>query len=231
MSTIDDYVDLRNVLKQSADDKYRDFSMKICTSKHPFLGVRVPQIRKYANQVSEEKIENFIKINPATYEEVLLRGFLIAKLPYNHMLKYFDSQLKYIDDWSTCDLFCSAVGKTVKNNKDDFLKNKIQKLLESKYEFVARTGLVLLKCCYIEPEYLEFIFIQTDRLSNRDEYYVKMALAWLISECFIKFSSETMDYLSKSKMPTWTFNKTISKICDSYRIDIETKKILKKMRK
>lgn len=231
MSTIDDYADLRDFLKQSADDKYRDFSMKICTSKHPFWGVRVPQIRKYANQVSEEKIEEFIAINPAAYEEVLLRGFLIAKLPYDRMLKYFDSQLKYIDDWSTCDLFCSAIGKTVKKNKDEFIEKKIQKLLDSKHEFITRIGLVLLKCCYIESTYLKYIFAQTDRLSSRDEYYVKMALAWLISECFIKYPSETMDYLSKSKMPAWTFNKTISKICDSYRIDTEMKKILKKMRK
>ena len=219
MSTIDDYADLRDFLKQSADDKYRDFSMKICTSKHPFWGVRVPQIRKYANQVS------------AAYEEVLLRGFLIARLPYDRMLKYFDSQLKYIDDWSTCDLFCSAIGKTVKKNKDEFIKKKIQKLLDSKHEFITRIGLVLLKCCYIESTYLKYIFAQTDRLSSRDEYYVKMALAWLISECFIKYPSETMDYLSKSEMPAWTFNKTISKICDSYRIDTEMKKTLKKMRK
>lgn len=231
MNTIDNYTDLINNLKQNADNKYRDFSMKICTSKHFILGVRVPKIRKCASQIPKEKIEEFIKIHSATYEEVLLRGFLIARLPYEYMLKHFDSQLEYIDDWSTCDLFCSAVGKTIKKNKEDFFKKKIQELLSSKSEFTTRAGLVLLKCCYVELNYLEYIFTQTDKLSDRDEYYVKMGLAWLISECFIKLPTGTMDYLLKSKLPTWTFNKTISKICDSYRVNTETKTLLKKIRK
>ena len=231
MNTIDSYSKLRDALERCADDKYRDFSMKICTSKHYFLGVRVPQIRKCANQVPREKVEEFITIRPATYEEVLLRGFLIARLPYENMLKQFDSQLEYIDDWSTCDLFCSAISKSIKKNEEDFFEKKISKLLRSRYEFTMRVGLVLLKCCYVESGYLTFIFAEADKISDREGYYVKMGLAWLISECFIKFPSETMDYLSKSKMPAWTFNKTISKICDSYRVSTETKNLLRRMRK
>ena len=191
----------------------------------------MPQIRKLANRIPKEKIEDFIGVCPSTYEEVLLRGFLIARLPYEQMLKYFNSQLKYIDDWSTCDLFCSAVSKLVRKNKEDFFKKKIMELLDDEYEFTVRVGLVLLKCCYMEPDYLECIFSEADGLSSREEYYVKMGIAWLISECFIKFPSETTSYLSKSKTPVWIFNKTISKICDSYRVDTETKNLLRKMRK
>ena len=231
MDAIDDYTKLKDKLEQNTDDKYRDFTMRICPSKHPFLGVRVPQIRKFANQVSKEKIEEFLAVSPATYEEVLLRGFLIARLSYEQILKHFDSQLKYIDDWSTCDLFCSAISKTVKGNKEDFLEEKVTKLLDDKREFRTRVGLVLLKCCYVELKYLKFIFAKADKLSTREEYYVKMGLAWLISECFIKFPSGTMDYLLTNKMPAWTLNKTISKICDSYRVDAKTKNLLKKLRK
>ena len=231
MKIIGDYLESRGELERNTDDKYRDFTMKICTSKYQILGVRVPQIRKIAKQVPLEKIEEYIGIYPATYEEVLLRGFLIARLPYEDMLKCFDSHLAYIDDWSTCDLFCSAISKLVQKNKEDFLRKKIVKLLDSGQEFTIRVGLVLLKCCYIEPVYLKYIFAEVDRLSNYEEYYVKMGLAWLVSECFIKFPSDTMDYLLKSKMPVWTFNKTISKICDSYRVDTEEKSLLRKIRK
>lgn len=231
MNQINDYAQLRNELKQSTDDKYRDFSMKICNSKYQVLGVRVPQIRKCAKQVPSEKIEEFITVRPTTYEEVLLRGFLIARLPYGGMLKWFDSHLEYINDWSTCDLFCSAINRLVQKNKADFFEKKVTKLLENKHEFTIRTGLVIIKCSYIEPDYLKFIFTTADKLYNHEEYYVRMGLAWLISECFIKYPSATMEYLLRSEMPTWTFNKTISKICDSYRVDAETKKFLKKMRK
>ena len=58
-----------------------------------------------------------------------------------------------------------------------------------------------------------------------------MAIAWLLSECFIKFPEPTFDYLKTSKLPKWTFNKTISKICDSYRVDPEVKAELKRLRK
>ncbi|MBO4813031.1 DNA alkylation repair protein [Candidatus Saccharibacteria bacterium] len=228
---IDDYAELKNKLEQHADEKSRDFTMKICSTGHPVLGVKVPQIREYAKKVPPEKINEFIAIRPSTYEEVLLRGFLIARLPYEEMLKEFDTQVKFIDDWSTCDLFCSAVGKNVKKNRDDFLEKKVKKLLSSKKEFTTRVGVVLLKCCYVESDYLGFIFGTTDELSNREEYYVKMGLAWLISECFIKFPTATMEYLLRSKLPKWTFNKTISKICDSYRVDKETKKLLRAIKK
>ncbi len=224
---IDDYSEMQSRLKQSADSKYRDFTMKICTSKHPLIGVRVPQIRSYAKRVPPEKIEEFIMIKPSTYEEVLLHGFLIARLPYERILKWFDSHLKYIDDWSTCDIFCSAISRMVKKNKEDFLKDKIVELLNDKHEFSTRVGLVMLKCCYVEPGYLKFIFAEADKLSSREEYYVKMGLAWLVSECFIKYPSDTMKYLLNSKLPTWTLNKTISKICDSYRVDEDTKKSLR----
>lgn len=147
------------------------------------------------------------------------------------MLKWFDSQLEYIDNWSSCNLFCSAISKVVQKNKEDFLEKKIVELLDNEYGFTARVGLVVLKCSYVESDYLSYIFTTTDRLSNREEYYIRMAITWLISECFIKYPSTTIDYLSRSKMPIWTFNKTISKICDSYRIDTKTKDFLKKMRK
>ena len=231
MDRTKNYTQLISDLKRSADNKYRDFSMKICTSKHQMLGVRVPQIRKIAKQVPPEKIEEFIKVRPKTYEEVLIRGFLIARLPYEDMLKCFDSQLKYIDDWSTCDLFCSAINKLVQKNREDFLKKKITKLLDDKREFTIRVGLVSLKCSYIELDYLKFIFATADKLSNHEEYYVKMGLAWLISECFIKYPSATTEYLLRSKMSVWMFNKTISKICDSYRVDAQTNNLLREMRK
>lgn len=231
MNHISDYAELMDNLKRQADSSYRDFSMKICTSEHHFLGVRVPQIRKNASQVPKDKIEEFIAFSPANYEAVLLRGFLIARLPYTQMLSWFDSQLEYVDDWSTCDIFCSAIGKAIRKNKEDFFEKKIRKLLNDEREFAVRVGLVLLKCCYVEEKYLRFIFEETDKLSSREEYYVKMGIAWLISECFIKYPSATMDYLLKSKLPTWTFNKSISKICDSCRVDKETKELLRRVRK
>lgn len=231
MKQILDYRELKAELLKSKDKKYREFSMKICPSKRQIIGVRVPIIKKIVNFVPKEKIENFLEEKPGFYEEVLARGFLIARMPYEQMLKWFDSQVKYIDDWSTCDLFCSVIGKNVRKNKADFYEKTVIKLLNDKREFHARVGLVILKCCYVELDNLEMIFKHVESLGRREEYYVKMAIAWLISECFIKFPTATTSYLVSSNLPAWTFNKAISKTCDSFRVDKETKKLLKNMRK
>ena len=225
------YDELKGRLGFCADDEYREFVMKICPSKRPFLGVRVPQIREIASLVSDEKINEFLKVEPIGYEEILARGFLVARLDYPEMVKKFNSQIKYIDDWSTCDTFCSAISKIVRKNRTDFFENKLERLLVDKREFAVRTGLVLLKCSYVDLDWLPVIFDRVENLAEREEYYVRMAIAWLVAECFIKFPTATTGYLVSSGLPAWTFNKIISKACDSYRVDAETKELLRRMRK
>lgn len=231
VSPIEKYNELRERLAFYADDEYRDFSMRGIPSERPFIGVRIPKIRELAGLVSKEKIEEFLKVSPVTFEEVIARGFLICRLPYEEMILYFDSQINYIDDWAACDTFCSGLGKLVRKRRAEFWEFKVEKLLEDEREFAARAGLVLLKCYYVDFDYLAVIFGVVERLAEREEYYVRMAIAWLLAECFIKFPDETTSYLAVSHLPRWTYNKTISKICDSLRVEPEIKETLGRMRK
>lgn len=226
-----DYEELKTELSKLADDEYREFVMKICPSERPFLGVRVPQIREIARQVPSLEISEFLKVQPVGYEEVLARGFLISRLSFDEMMQWFGSQIDCIDDWSTCDTFCSAVGKVVKKNKTKFFDAKMDELLNDSREFAVRVGLVLLKVAYINEEYLQVIFDRVSGLASREEYYIRMGIAWLLCDCFIKYPTATTSFILSSKLPKWTYNKTISKICDSYRVDAETKDLLRKMRK
>lgn len=228
---IRDYKEFQKELGKYVDDEYRVFAMKGIPCERPFVGVRIPNVRKVVELIPYEKYEEFLKIKPVAIEEVLARGMIICKLSYEEMMKHFDSQVKYIDNWCTCDIFCSGLRKVIKKHREEFLEKKVDKLFKSKDEYVVRVGLVILKTSYIDFDYLNVIFDRVDGLALRDEYYVKMAIAWLLSECFIKFPAATTGYLIESRLPKWTFNKTISKICDSYRVDDETKKMLRKMRK
>ena len=228
---IEKYNELRERLAFYADDEYRDFSMRGIPSERPFIGVRIPKIRELAGLVSKEKIEEFLEASPVAFEEVIARGFLICRLPYEEMIFHFDSQINYIDDWAACDTFCSGLGKLVRKRRAEFWEFKVEKLLEDEREFAARAGLVLLKCYYVDFDYLAVIFGVVERLAEREEYYVRMAIAWLLAECFIKFPDETTSYLAVSHLPRWTYNKTISKICDSLRVEPEIKETLGRMRK
>lgn len=228
---IKSYEELKSRLADLAEDEYREFVMKICPSERPFLGVRVPLIRDVCKDVDLACIPEILEEEPVGYEEVLARGFLIARLSYDKMLGWFDSQVDAIDDWSTCDTFCSAVSKLVKKHRAEFFDLKMDKLLSDKREFAVRVGLVLLKACYVEPDYLAVIFDRVEKLAAREDYYIRMGIAWLLCDCFIKYPTATTGYLVSCGLPTWTFNKTLSKICDSYRVDAETKELVRKMRR
>ena len=231
MKSVESYEELRGLLILNADEKCRKFNEKIIPTERNILGVKVPKVREIAGRVSADKLNGLLKVKPVSLEEVLVRGFLICRLPYDEMVNKFDSQVKYIDDWCSCDTFCSGLRKSLKSHEGEFLKLKVEKLLSSSREYTVRVGLVLLKCYYVKAEYLELVFERVEKLALREEYYVRMAVAWLLSECFIKFPTATTAYLIDSSLPKWTYNKTIVKVCDSYRVDDETKKMLKRMRK
>ena len=228
---IKDYGDLEDQLTAHTDEKYRTFSAKLVLSKYPIVGVRIPEVRSIAKSIPKEKYDEFLDTTPKSLEEIIVRGIIICKLPYEKMLGQFDLQVNYIDNWCTSDIFCSELRKTIKKHEEEVLKIKVENLLTSNKEFSTRVGLVILKCAYVDTGHLSLIFNRVEKLASREEYYVKMAIAWLVSECFIKFPDETLEYLKKSTLNKWTFNMTISKICDSYRVKPETKTYLKKLRK
>ena len=225
------YETLRERLGFFAEDEYREFTRKLIDCERPLVGVRIPVVREIAGRIPFELYGEFLQVKPVTIEEVLVRGMLISKMSYDEMLEWFDSQVDEIDNWSTCDVFCSGVAKVVKKRRDEFLENKIDGLLDDPREFAVRVGLVMLKCAYVDARWLAVIFDRVEKLGAREEYYIRMAIAWLVAECFIKYPEETMGYLKVSRLPKWTFNKTISKICDSYRVEAEVKEMVRGMRK
>ena len=58
-----------------------------------------------------------------------------------------------------------------------------------------------------------------------------MAVAWAISVCLIKFYDETIKFLESSDLDKYTYNKSLQKAIESYRITDEQKNILRKMKK
>ena len=218
--------DLTKELFEKQDLKYQEFSKRIIDTKYEMIGIRMPELKRMSREVSLDILD---LDNEKYYEEVMLKLLVIARIKdiekYNYYLnKYIDK----IDCWSLCDSFVVA-SKIIKKNKEYCFK-MVEKLLKEKHEFAVRVGLVILLNYYVEEEYLNSIFKLVDSI-NREEYYIKMAVAWLLSICYIKYPKETSSYLDKSKIDNFTYNKTISKICDSYRVDKKEKEELKKKRR
>lgn len=83
---------------------------------------------------------------------------------------------------------------------------------------------------YIKEPYINQVFELLDQ-THREDYYVQMAVAWAISICFIKLPQITMNYLQNSMLDDFTFNKALQKIIESYRVDQETKTIIRGMKR
>ena len=62
-------------------------------------------------------------------------------------------------------------------------------------------------------------------------YYVKMAVAWAISVCYIKFPKETFKLLQENSLDDFTYNKALQKIIESYRVSEEEKKTIRAMKR
>lgn len=221
---------IQNKLTHLVDDDYRAFAIKGILTDYPFLGVRTPDLRSLAKEIekSDEK-EDFLKQEPQSYEELTMQGFIIASLPYEEMKTRLPEYVAKIDNWATTDMVVSSL-KSIKKHREDFLP-EVDKFLNSPHEFTVRTGLICLKAYYITPDYLAVIFDRIVSVKDREEYYIKMAVAWLVSECFIKYPDETYGFLNAKILPAWTQNKSISKIRDSYRVEKEIKDSLLSLKK
>ena len=224
--------EIREKLFELADEKYKQFHSGLCPGVDNIIGVRVPILRNYTKELlKENKLSKLInEIDDKYYEEVMLKGMLIGlakKENPDTILNYIREFIPKIDNWAVCDVFCAGLKITNKYKKE--MWEFIQYYLKAEKEFEIRFGIVMILDYYIDEDYLYKDFKIFDSITSKD-YYVQMAVAWAISICLIKFYSETIEYLRKCKLDTFTFNKALQKAIESYRISDEQKEFLKNMK-
>lgn len=223
---------IKNDLISLADDKYKDFHSNLCPGVSNILGVRVPVLRNYAKELVKDYsfLELYNNIGNDYYEEIMLKGMLIGLCieDLEEVKYYINDFVPLIDNWAICDSFCSLL-KIVKKNKDYF-REFILSFLDSDSVYFVRFSLVMILNYYIEDKYLGDNFNIFNNIKLND-YYVEMALAWAISICFIKYFDETLSFFKSSSLSDFVYNKSISKVCDSFRVSSNNKNILRNMRK
>ena len=218
-----------NSLFKQKDDKYATFSKKTVNTGYEVVGIRMPILQKEAKNLVKEYAEFLDVCEPNTYEEVLLYGLVVANIKeYNAYIKYLNKYIPLVDSWGLVDSFV-AKSKLIKKNKDENFKY-ILKLTKSKKEFESRIGYIMLLDYYIDDEYYKKIFEIINKNKNV-AYYNEMAIAWLISELLVKYYDKTVEFLNNCNLDKFTFNKSIQKACESYRITKEQKEYLRRMKR
>lgn len=222
-----DYNKFIEYLFSLKDDEYQKFNQKIVKTDN-IIGIRLPILKNIAKIIAKNDYLSFIKNNKHQYsEEIMLHGLVITylKIDFNESIKLFDEYIKYIDSWATCDSVVMNY-KIVSKNLDICLI-KIKEYLKSDKPFIKRVGIVLL-FYYLNGDYIDEVLKLINSIKSED-YYVKMANAWLISICLVKYYDKTVKFLKSCQLDDWTYNKALKKAIESYRI--KDKEILRKMKK
>lgn len=222
--------ELLKILLENKDEDYKSFNDKIINTNKKTIGVRIPILRQIAKKIMKEDYVLFLNdVKDEYHEEIIVEGLVISKLKdVNNVINMINNYIIKIDNWCTCDTFASSL-KIINKNKSRFY-SYVYKNINSNNPWMVRLCFVILNSYYVKEEYINDIFKMIDN-DNNSFYYVMMAKAWLISECYIKYPKQTFEYLKRTNIDDITFNKTISKICDSYRVTKEDKIVLKKMKK
>lgn len=223
--------DIRKVLFELQDKKYKEFHSGLCPNNDNIIGVRIPELRKLAKEISKDDWRKFLGENKNEYyEETMLEGFVIgyAKMEIEERFKLLTAFIPKIDNWAVCDCSCSTFKFIQKNRKEmwEFIKT----YLNSSKEFELRFAIIIILDYYLTDEYIDEVFKIFDMVKKED-YYVKMAVAWTLQVAYVRYKERTIKYLENNKLDDFTYNKAIQKMIESYRISKEEKERLRKMKR
>ncbi len=226
----DNFNDFIEILYTKQDINYKIFNDKIVNGVGESIGIRIPELRKIAKEIS--KSENNMTMlellhQNHLFETRMLEGMLIGLIKMDEVIlkNSIESFVQHrVNNWALCDSFASGLKTKVQKNKPWFYeKSKYYAISENTWE--VRFGLVMFLCYFKEKAYFEEIKAIIFALKNQ-EYYVKMAAAWLISVLYIELKSETLALLKDESLDSSIRNKAIQKIKESFRVSAEDKNAL-----
>jgi 3-methyladenine DNA glycosylase AlkD len=224
--------EIKERLKSLADEKYRGFISGLVPGSTNMLGVRLPQLKVLAREIASKDWQGYLEESDDEYfEEIMLQGFIIGlvkKIDIEERLKLIAGFVPKISNWSLCDSFSAGL-KFVKKNKEhvwDFL----QPYFKSNKEFEIRFAVVMGMDYFIDSVHIDDYIKLMDDIKH-DGYYVKMAVAWALSVCYVKFPERTMVYLKRNELDDFTYNKALQKIIESNRVDSASKDVMRSMKR
>ncbi len=215
------------LLTFSKGEEKGKWEQRIVNTKLNCIAVPSTTKDKIVREIAKGNFIEFINFWPwQNATETFIVGGLICKI------KDFDLQKKYLetysykaDNWATID----TIKIKTKNNKNKYFEFA-KTLCKSSHTFSRRLGVIIMLKILDETlidEILKFVAI----FENETEYYVNMAVSWLLCDCFIKFRDKTLLLFENNNLSKEIINKAISKCRDSFRVSKEDKEMLLRYRK
>ncbi|MBQ8677520.1 MAG: DNA alkylation repair protein [Alphaproteobacteria bacterium] len=213
--------------------KLSQIKQELNNIKRTTFGISVPDLRKLAQKVAKNNYREFLDADDySSFELKLLHAFVIgyAKDDINILLKYFQAFIPYVDDWAINDSLCQNFKIARKYPK--IVWDFVMKYQHSAQEFESRIVSVMLLSHYLNDEYINRVMKVLDNL-NTDDYYAQMGVAWAIATVMGKYPLKCLNYLKSKQchLGKETYNKSLQKIRESYRVSDTIKNELKELHK
>lgn len=222
-------MEIKDRLLSMQDKEYKKFHSSLMPGidEDRIIGIRIPQLRKFAKSISKENAEIFMKALPHYYyEENNVHAFLIENISdFCECVNAVNTFLPFVDNWATCD---SLRPGCFRKHKDQLLE-QIRLWLNSKHTYTVRFGLEMLMCHYLDDGFNP-LYLELAASVESDEYYVNMMQAWFFATALAKQYESAVTFIEEYRLSEWVHNKTIQKSVESFRISKERKDYLKKFR-
>lgn len=220
----------------AAEEEYKEFQKSLIPGMQKILGVRMPKVRQIAKDIAKKEFREYLEqakvgiTADSYYEELLVEGCVIGygKMSLESRFAYLDALVPKINNWAVCDCCCSTYKFMQKAQEESFAY--LQKWLKSDKEYELRFGIVSLLDHFVNEDYIDYLLSICNEI-HHEGYYVKMAAAWALSVCYVKFPEKTERLLRNNQMDDFTHNKAIQKIRESFRVDKERKERIKLLKR
>ena len=210
------------------DEKYRDFSKKIGIGKLEPIGITIPKLRVLARELSKSNWQDFFECEDNWCSEIIiLKGLVIgyAKIDIDEFLKYLHKFFDMAESWAETDV-CASNFKIIKKNNQKIF-DEIMPYLFCGEEYKVRLAIIILLDYFLTDDWIDKVLELLPKI-EQGEYYIDMALAWILSVCFVKFRDKTLMLLEKKTFSKFVQNKAIQKCRESFRVSAEDKQLLQK---
>ena len=226
---------VREHLLVLTENSNKAFSEKLNPGVENVLGLRLPDLRKLAAEIAKADWKAYLADAPSFYmEERMLQGLVLGYVKpdddIEEYLSYVTRFVKIINSWSVCDSFKFAGGRKYMSAHSDRIWEYLKSFIGYDKEYEIRFGVVMTMKYFIDDSHIDELLELYDNIRH-EGYYVRMAVAWAISFCFVEYPEKTLEYLKRAKLDDFTYNKSIQKTIESYRVDGDMKTCLRNMKR
>ena len=223
-------------LLRLAEQGNKPFTQSLNPGVPNVLGIRIPHLRELAKKIAKGDWQAYLATADTYYmEERMLQGMVLGCIrPDKDVEVYLERVTRFvrlINSWSVCDTFKFGGGKRFIEANKDRLWEYLTGWMQAGGEYEIRFGVVMAMQLFIDEAHIHELLRLYDGIRHPG-YYVRMGVAWALSVCFVRFPELTMRYLREGNtLDDFTYNKTLQKIVESYRVDSDTKQVIKGMRR